>query len=50
MPRVASFKTSLTERLGIHHPVLLAPMGAIAGGRLAAAVTRAGGVGLLGPG
>jgi nitronate monooxygenase len=42
--------TELTKRLHIRHPVLLAPMGAVAGGRLAAAVTRAGGFGLLGPG
>ena len=42
--------TELTKRLQIRHPVLLAPMGAVAGGRLAAAVTRAGGLGLLGPG
>jgi len=45
-----AFKTALTEMLGIRHPVLLAPMGGIAGGRLAAAVTRAGGLGFLGPG
>ena len=42
--------TELTKRLHIRHPVLLAPMGAVSGGRLAAAVTRAGGLGLLGPG
>jgi nitronate monooxygenase len=45
-----TFTTSLTERFGIQHPVLLAPMGAVAGGKLAAAVTRAGGLGLIGPG
>jgi nitronate monooxygenase len=50
MPGAASFRTPLTERLSIRHPVLLAPMGAIAGGRLAAAVTRAGGLGFIGPG
>jgi nitronate monooxygenase len=42
--------TDLTRLLGIRHPILLAPMGAVAGGRLAAAVARAGGLGLLGPG
>ncbi|MHB1137970.1 MAG: NAD(P)H-dependent flavin oxidoreductase [Microthrixaceae bacterium] len=42
--------TSLTTRLGIRHPILLAPMGDSAGGRLAAAVSRAGGLGLLGGG
>src|SRR5262249_59654265 len=42
--------TELTRRLDIRHPILLAPVGAVSGGRLAAAVTRAGGLGLLGPG
>jgi len=40
----------LTERLRIAHPVVLAPMGTAAGGALAAAVTRAGGLGLIGAG
>ncbi len=44
------FTTELTRRFGLRHPVLSAPMGAVAGGRLAAAVSRAGGLGLLGPG
>lgn len=43
-------KTRLTERLGIEHPILLAPMGVIAGGRLAAAVSEAGGLGIIGGG
>jgi len=43
-------RTAVTKRFGIQHPLLLAPMGAVAGGRLAAAVTRAGGLGLIGPG
>ncbi|HKX93917.1 MAG TPA: nitronate monooxygenase [Methylibium sp.] len=43
-------KTRLTETLGIRHPVLLAPMGVIAGGRLAAAVSEAGGLGIIGGG
>jgi nitronate monooxygenase len=42
--------TRLTERLGIEHPVISAPMGVLAGGRLAAAVSRAGGLGLIGGG
>ncbi len=42
--------TALTELLGIRHPVLLAPMGGVAGGRLAAAVSDAGGLGLIGGG
>lgn len=42
--------TRLTERLGLAHPVILAPMAFAAGGRLAAAVSRAGGLGLIGGG
>jgi nitronate monooxygenase len=42
--------TRLTERLGIVHPAILAPMGAVSGGRLAAAVSNAGGLGLIGGG
>lgn len=45
-----TIKTPLTERLGIEHPVLLAPMAGISGGRLAAAVSAGGGLGLLGGG
>jgi nitronate monooxygenase len=40
----------LTQVLGIEHPVLLAPMDIVSGGRLAAAVSQAGGLGLLGGG
>lgn len=42
--------TALTERLAIEHPVLLAPMGRVAGGALAAAISGAGGLGLIGAG
>lgn len=42
--------TPLTELLDIEHPVILAPMGMISGGALAAAVTSAGGLGLIGAG
>jgi len=42
--------TRLTEFLGIEHPILLAPMAEVSGGRLAAAVTAAGGLGLIGGG
>jgi nitronate monooxygenase len=45
-----ALRTRLTELLGIRHPVLLAPMGSTAGGRLAAAVSAAGGLGLIGVG
>jgi len=47
---VATIDTALTRLLGIRHPILLAPMGSAAGGKLAAAVTHAGGLGLLGSG
>ena len=43
-------KTKLTEKLGIEHPILLAPMHVMAGGKLAAAVSGAGGLGLIGGG
>jgi nitronate monooxygenase len=43
-------RTRLTERLHIAHPIVLAPMGTAAGGTLAAAVTAAGGLGLIGGG
>jgi nitronate monooxygenase len=46
----AMLTTRLTERLGLAHPVILAPMAFAAGGRLAAAVSRAGGLGLIGGG
>jgi nitronate monooxygenase len=45
-----ALRTPLTDILGIRHPILLAPMGAVAGGALAAAVTRAGGLGIVGAG
>lgn len=43
-------RTRLTEVLGLTHPILCAPMAFAAGGRLAAAVTHAGGLGLIGGG
>ena len=42
--------TALTRLLGITHPIILAPMGGVAGGRLAAAVSQAGGLGMIGGG
>ena len=42
--------TRLTEAFGLRHPIVLAPMGGVAGGRLAAAVSNAGGLGLVGGG
>jgi nitronate monooxygenase len=45
---MVAIETTLTRLLGIAHPILLAPMGSAAGGKLAAAVTNAGGLGLIG--
>ena len=45
-----SIGTPLNALLGIRHPVLLAPMDVISGARLAAAVSNAGGFGILGGG
>lgn len=43
-------KTRLTERFGLEHPIVSAPMALAGGGRLAAAVSQAGGLGLIGGG
>lgn len=43
-------RTRLTERFQIQHPILCAPMALITGGALAAAVSRAGGLGIVGGG
>ena len=45
-----AISTSLTKRLGIEHPVILAPMGFVSGGALAAAVSAGGGFGIIGGG
>lgn len=45
-----SISTRLTELLRIKHPILLAPMDLVADGKLAAAVSGAGGFGILGGG
>ena len=42
--------TRLTEMFDIEHPIILGPMGGVSGGRLAAAVSNAGGLGLVGGG
>jgi nitronate monooxygenase len=42
--------TRLNEFFGIEHPILAAPMANISGGRLAAAATSGGGLGLIGGG
>lgn len=43
-------KTRLTEFFGLDHPIISAPMAMAAGGKLAAAVTNAGALGLIGGG
>lgn len=43
-------RTPLCDLFGIRYPVLLAPMAGVSGGALAAAVSRAGGLGLIGGG
>src|SRR5689334_17969091 len=45
-----AIRTRLTEALGIKVPILSAPTGMSAGGRLAAAVTAGGGLGMIGAG
>lgn len=42
--------TALTELFGIEHPIVLGPMGGVSGGHLAATVSNAGGLGLVGGG
>jgi nitronate monooxygenase len=45
-----AISTRLTELLKVQHPIMLAPMDVVADGRLAAAVSRAGGFGIIGGG
>jgi nitronate monooxygenase len=47
---VAVLANRLTDALDIRHPIISAPMAFAAGGALAAAVSRAGGLGLIGGG
>src|SRR4029077_3563705 len=42
-----TISSRLTEFFGIRHPILCAPMAYVAGGALAAAVSRAGGLGIV---
>lgn len=42
--------TALTGMFGLDHPIVLAPMGGVSGGHLAATVSNAGGLGLVGGG
>ncbi|MFJ6084494.1 NAD(P)H-dependent flavin oxidoreductase [Streptomyces sp. NPDC092369] len=45
-----TLSTAFTELFGVRHPIASAPMGGSAGGALAAAVSRGGGLGLVGAG
>lgn len=45
-----TLRTAFTERFELDHPIALAPMGGSAGGVLASAVSRAGGLGFVGCG
>lgn len=47
---MTTISTRLTRALGVRHPVVSAPMAFAAGGALAAAVSRCGGLGLIGGG
>ena len=46
--RRAAIRTPLTEQFDLDYPIVLAPMGGASGGHLAAAVSSAGGLGLVG--
>lgn len=45
-----SINTYITRSYDLSYPVILAPMGGVSGGRLAAAVSNAGGLGMVGGG
>ncbi len=45
-----SIRTALTVEFGLEYPIVSAPMGSVAGGHLAAAVSNAGALGLVGGG
>jgi nitronate monooxygenase len=45
-----TLRTPFTDQFSLRHPIALAPMGGASGGALAAAVSEAGGLGLIGAG
>ncbi len=47
---MATISTRLTQSMNLRHPLVSAPMAFAGGGALAAAVSRAGGLGLIGGG
>jgi nitronate monooxygenase len=48
--KAVSIRTALTEKFSLEYPIVSAPMGNVAGGHLAAAVSNAGALGLVGGG
>ncbi|KAK2073678.1 hypothetical protein P8C59_007938 [Phyllachora maydis] len=48
MAPTGPISTPLTQVLGIEHPIILAGMARVSGGALAAAVSNAGGLGVIG--
>lgn len=48
MPSRQKIRTAVTDLLKIDHPILLAGMGTVSAPKLAAAVTNAGGFGVIG--
>ena len=49
-PYMADLSTPWSRAMGLDAPILNAPMGGVAGGRLSAAVSEAGGLGMIGVG
>jgi nitronate monooxygenase len=47
MERVGAMRTSVTQRLGIQHPIVQAPIGGLSVPALAGAVSKAGGLGMM---
>jgi nitronate monooxygenase len=47
---MTTLSTDWSRAMGLDAPILNAPMGGVAGGALAAAVSRAGGLGMVGIG
>jgi nitronate monooxygenase len=45
-----TIRTRFTQAFGLRHPIALAPMDKVSGGRLAAAVSQAGALGMIGAG
>jgi nitronate monooxygenase len=48
--KIVGISSAVTEKFGLEYPIVSAPMGSVAGGRLATAVSNAGALGLVGGG